>query len=111
MAKPYKLHLQALLCNTTEDSSGPDEAYLLVNGVQIWGPTSINDHQHRDVNKTIAVAGGTSTIMLWDADSPDADDNLGTVTVDETQINTGMRSGKFNEDDASYTLWYWVDAA
>jgi hypothetical protein len=111
-AKPFKVHIGALVCQQTEDSTGADEPYLLFNGDRIWGNGSLNDRQSAYVGK-IGDSSGTAEIELFDADAGwfDDDDFLGRVTVTEEQIGQGLQIGRFTEDGASYRLYYTVTAA
>jgi len=104
-----KLKLKSLYCQTTEDSSGPDEAYLLVNGQQVWGDQSINDREGRPINKEVDFST-SAEIKLYDRDTGvfDKDDHLGTVTVSQALAGKGEQQGKFTLDGANYTLYYEV---
>jgi hypothetical protein len=104
-----KLKLKSLYCETTEDSGGPDEAYFVVNGEQVWGAQSINDREPRPVD--IEIDFSTSAeIKLYDEDTGiwDKDDHLGTVTATADLAGQGEQQGKFTEDGANYTLYYEV---
>jgi hypothetical protein len=107
-----KLKINTLYCHTTEDSSGADEAYLVVDGQQIWGDQSINDDQSRTVNREVDFTTSVE-IKLFDRDTGvwDKDDYLGTITVDHTLAGQGEQQGKFTEDGAHYTLYYEVEGA
>jgi len=104
-----KLKLKSLYCEETEDSSGPDEAYLIVNGSPVWGPQSINDREGRDVNKEVDFTS-SAEIDLYDSDTGvfDDHDHLGRVTVGSDLAGTGEQPGKFTKDGANYTLYYEV---
>jgi hypothetical protein len=108
----YKLHLKSLFCESTEDSTGADEPYILVNGSRVWGNASMNDNESEDIDVTVK-ASGNSTITLFDEDTGvfDDDDKLGVVTVTESQIGQGQQTGKFTGDGANYTLYYTVKPA
>jgi hypothetical protein len=76
------LKLLALECHNTEDNTGPDEAYLRINGRRVWRG-KINDGETRDlsdVNRTEFV--DNCRIDLYDKDfglgGLDPDDHLGT---------------------------------
>ena len=103
------LKIKSLYCETTEDNSGPDEAYLVVNGEQVWGAQSINDREPRPID--IEIDFSTSAeIKLYDEDTGifDKDDHLGTVTVTADLAGQGEQQGMFTEDGANYTLYYEV---
>jgi hypothetical protein len=103
------LRLKSLYCETTEDSAGPDEAYLIVNGKKVWGIQTINDREPRPINKDVKFST-SAEIKLYDADTGvfDKDDHLGTVTVSSKLAGQGEQQGKFIEDGANYTLYYDV---
>lgn len=101
------LHLQRLLCQVPEDA-GTDEAYLVANGVKIWGEKSISTGQGLAVNKQVNFANSVE-IKLFDADGPfDNDDYLGTITVTSALKGKGEQTGNFTGDGANYTLYYHV---
>jgi hypothetical protein len=104
-----KLKLKSLYCETTEDSGGPDEAYLIVNGQQVWGTQSINDREGRPVDKEVDFTT-SAEIKLYDEDTAvfDKDDHLGTVTAGSDLVGKGEQQGKFTGDGANYTLYYEV---
>lgn len=100
MAKK-KLTLGELRCETTEDNSGADNAYIKVNGQKVWGPFNINDGEDLDVAWSGSFRG-TVAIELWDEDSFDPDDLLGRHAV-----KPGMKGTlQFNNDDSNYYLKY-----
>lgn len=104
-----RLKLISLHCTTTEDSTGADEPYLLVNGNRVWGSSSLNDGETADLSQVPLISfNGTASIKLFDDDSPDGDDNLGTHTANESQAGRGTQTGTFTQDDADYTLTYEV---
>jgi hypothetical protein len=99
-----------LACQTTEDGTGADEAYLTFNGARIWGPTDINDGQQRSVD-FVKSFNGQVRVDLFDEDSPDADDWLGGIGIGAWEQGLGTRAQTFSQDDAHYTLFYRVDQA
>ncbi|HEY9672153.1 MAG TPA: hypothetical protein V6D11_11955 [Waterburya sp.] len=106
-----KLKLISLYCETTEDNTGADEAYLLVNGRQVGGVNSINDRQSRDLTYIEPIAFTTSAeIRLYDQDTGvfDKDDFLGSLTATSAQAGRGEYRGRFNRDGADYTLTWEV---
>lgn len=103
-----KLTVINLHCNTTEDNLGEDEARL---HFYIDGPekdsfyADINDGQNRSVNREYIFSSNAS-ISLYDEDSPDSDDFLGSININTT---AGSFTGHFTGDDADYELTYKVE--
>jgi hypothetical protein len=108
-----QLRLISLFCSTTEDTTGADEPYLLVNGVKVWGSEvpGLNDQQTADLSAVPVIAFDTrARVELFDEDSPDDDDLLGRFYAGKGQLGQGEVEYKFVEDDADYTLTYEVTA-
>jgi hypothetical protein len=108
-----KLRLISLFCSTTEDITGADEPYLLVNGVKVWGSESpgLNNGETADLSAVPVIDFNTrARVELFDEDSPDDDDLLGRFYAGKMQLGQGEVEYKFVEDDADYTLTYEVTA-
>ncbi|MEU5049356.1 hypothetical protein [Streptomyces sp. NPDC021096] len=105
-----RANLFKLACQTTEDGTGADEAYLNFNGGRIWGPVDINDGQERRIDFARNFTG-QCTVDLFDEDSPDADDWLGGIVITESERGLGTRVQAFTQDDAHYTIFYAVTEA
>ncbi len=106
-----KLRLISLYCQTTEDNTGADEAYLVVNGQQVGGVNSINDREARSLTYIEPISFTTSAeIKLYDQDTGifDKDDHLGTLKATASQAGKGEQRGRFREDGADYTLTWEV---
>lgn len=109
-APKFTVVVESLLCHVTEDNTGPDEPYLLGNGVRFWGNGSLNNEQSVNVDRSFP-GQGTASIRLYDADLgawPDYDDFLGSVSVSSSKINQGTQVGTFTEDGASYEIFFHV---
>lgn len=107
---PFTVRIESLLCNVTEDWTGPDEPYLLGNNNRIWGNGSLNDRQSTNVGVSFG-AIGTASIKLYDADAGswiDPDDFLGEIVVDSSALNQGRQTGRFTLDGANYEITYYV---
>jgi hypothetical protein len=100
--------LVRLACQRTEDSTGADEAYLTYNGETVFGPRSINDGQSLTLG-IVRPLSGQAQVALFDEDSPDADDFLGTINISASELDQGLRHQDFVGDDAHYTLFYRVN--
>jgi hypothetical protein len=102
--------LISLVCKTTEDDTGPDEIYLLANGLKVWGQV-MNDNDVADLTAVDAIDFKQRVRFdLYDEDvgGPDDDDHLGTFYARSGQAGRGELEYKFREDDADYTLTYEV---
>jgi hypothetical protein len=101
------LTIKTLFCEVTEDS-GTDEAYLIVDGRHIWGPTSMSAGQGKTVNYQKNFVNSVE-IKLFDQDGPfDNDDSLGTITVASDLKGKGEQTRQFTGDGAKYTLYFFV---
>jgi hypothetical protein len=108
-----QLRLISIFCTRTEDNTGADEPYLLVNGVKVWGSEApgLNNQQTADLSAVPVIGFGTrARVELFDGDSPDDDDLLGRFYAGRGQLGQGEVEYKFVEDDADYTLTYEVTA-
>lgn len=108
-----KLQLIKLACHQTEDWTGPDEAYLMLDGNKIWGPMSLNNGQDANLSSMPPIAfTGVTSLQLYDQDTGvlDPDDFLGAVSIGAGVAGQGLRSGNFNGDGAHYTIYYEVQA-
>jgi hypothetical protein len=102
------LRLISIVCNTTEDTGGADETYLLVSGVKQWGQP-MNDNDVADLGALPDIPFGTKArVDLYDQDSPDEDDHLGTFYARPGMIGQGELEYTFFEDGANYRLTYQV---
>jgi hypothetical protein len=120
----WGLTLDSLTCNTTEDTTGPDEPVLYLDVDDISVPIGLtpamaplngqlNDGQTWQITKTIPFRSRVR-VRLVDADfgstpvvgSIDADDDLGSILISGSPEAHGR--GAFDRDGASYTLTYSV---
>lgn len=102
-----QLTLKQLKCNETEDW-GADECRLEVfvdGALQPYLKTSLNNKQVWTLNRAYPFKDKVE-IKLWDEDSPDADDFLGSVRI-ETGL-TDHATASFTRDGANYQLAYRV---
>ncbi|MBE9591881.1 MAG: hypothetical protein IMF19_00225, partial [Proteobacteria bacterium] len=75
-----ELELISLVCKATEDWTGADETYLLLNGRRVWGPNSMNDNDVEDLSRMPKASFHSKVrVDLYDQDSGwfDDDDHLG----------------------------------
>lgn len=105
------LIIKSIYCKSTEDYTGADNNQLriFIDGAStpIKLDYRLNDKQTWTLNKTYKY-NKTIKVELWDLDSPDADDLLGTLMLGPTsKTGTGL-SQRFTRDDADYTFYYDV---
>ncbi|MBD2120154.1 hypothetical protein [Trichocoleus sp. FACHB-262] len=101
-----QLILKQMKCYESEDW-GADECRLEIfadGALQPYLKTSLNNGQAWTLNRTYNFRNNID-IKLWDEDSPDGDDFLGSARI-ETGITDSAVS--FTQDGANYKLWYQV---
>ncbi|GGV53143.1 hypothetical protein [Streptomyces spectabilis] len=100
---PAAANLHTLTCYENQDLTGGDQIYLQVNGQTVWSSAdSIScDHDSPVAVPVNRLAKTGDTVSLYDEDFPDADDHLGSDTVEGSRGTL-----TFNLDDALYTLVY-----
>ncbi len=102
-----KVVLEMLKCYETEDW-GADECRLEVFVDSVLQPPlkrSMDDGEKWQLNRSYSFKEKVE-VKLWDEDSPDPDDFLGSVVID-TSLGSGA-TASFTRDDANYKLWYSV---
>jgi len=107
MAHNARLRLISLVCHTTEDS-GDDEAYLRIRGNRVWGGEMSNEQEVDLSGLPLINFRNRARIELYDEDSPDADDHLGTTYARRSHIGQGDLEHPFTGDEANYTLTFQV---
>lgn len=83
-------------CHAQEDNTGADDAYLVVDGTTIWGPTQMTNGDGKDIQDVPVEQGKVLTLM--EGDWPDDDDNLGAQRI------TGPGNYEFRDDGAHYVV-------
>jgi len=104
-----KLRLISLVCSETEDNTGADEPYLLVDGNEVWGPQSMNDNDREDLRGIEPISfTGSINIKLYDEDVGgwfDDNDLLGSKDVSADLAGAGAKPYEFTKDGGNYTLF------
>jgi hypothetical protein len=98
-----------LQCLETEDN-GNDEVFLQFDGTNIFGINDIETGQTLDIG-VVRNFNGEATVSLFDEDDIDEDDHLGTIVISEEEIDQGVRTQEFTDDEAHYILFYRVRRA
>ena len=102
-----KITLNQLKCNETEDW-GADECRLEIFLDGVLQPPlrkSMNNENMQQLNQAYTFKDKVE-VKLWDEDSPDADDLLGSAIITNSLQSNATAS--FTQDDANYKLWYSV---
>ena len=109
-ARPVALRLIRIVCFKTEDGVlFGDEAYLQADGTRIWGPTDIREGDERSLLAVPLVPFRRSVALaLFDDDSADPDDHLGTVAIGRDRLGQGERRAAFRGEGALYAVTYEV---
>ncbi|MCH8187827.1 MAG: carboxypeptidase regulatory-like domain-containing protein, partial [Proteobacteria bacterium] len=92
---------------------GNDDIKIVVHAAtrcEIWRG-AMDTGQLRNLGSLTAEFSGSARIQLVEVDWPDGDDDLGSVTVNESASAAVDYEGRFTQDDASYTVWYRVSTA
>lgn len=106
----FQLSLERLTCHKTESALSSDNCRLEIftdGSLEFPLKRSLNDEQFWDINRTYLFTQQI-TLKLWDEDSLDPDDRLGTATISVTPTNHA--TAQFKEDGANYTLQYSVSS-
>lgn len=94
-----RLRLIQIKCLQTEDATGPDEPYLIVNGSEVWRSPSLNNGGAATLLGIAPIPFfGTAAVQLFDEDIGlpwDPDDSLGLLQVSDTLMAAGPQIGRF----------------
>jgi hypothetical protein len=107
----HQLEIQTLLCIETEDNLGDDECELriFVDGAfKEKLQKDLNRGKAWNINKTYSF-NNVITVELWDLDSPDDDDHLGTLNIASPQSPVAKAAARLSRDGAKYELAYAVN--
>ena len=107
------LTIKKIKCFEQEDWTGDDDIKIVVHAAtrcEIWRG-AMDTGQLRNLGSLTAEFSGSARIQLVEVDWPDGDDDLGSVTVNESASAAVDYEGRFTQDDASYTVWYRVSTA
>ncbi len=101
------IHVRSLKCYETEDYTGADECRIeiYINGEKTVLRHSLNDNETWQIDRQFEFTNEV-IIKLYDEDSPDADDHLGTITIGNGNVQNA--TGKFTGDGANYSIFYDV---
>jgi hypothetical protein len=86
----------------------PDKVHLQV-GKRTFGPYPMGKNDVVQLHADGGDFSGSVDITLWEEDGLGKDDNLGTVTADDSQADLGLQTGNFHKlSGADYHLKYTV---
>lgn len=104
-----RLHIRTLKCVKLHDPLAPDEPKLTINGSTVAGPLTMRKGDETTLNAFHDFTGSVSVTLIEEDSGPD--DNLGTVTIRETQAGDGILTAFFNaKTHADYHMTYDVHA-
>lgn len=102
-----ELHIKNLKCVKKHDPVGKDEASLRIDGVTVSGPHILGKGDDVTLN-TRRDFTGSVRVTLIEEDSG-KDDDLGSVTISDTQAGVGDLTAFFNaKTHADYHMTYDV---
>jgi hypothetical protein len=102
-----ELHIRTLKCVKKHDPLDKDEAVLQADGVTVSGPHKMGKGDVVTLN-TLRAFTGSVRVKLLEQDAG-ADDDLGTVTITDTQAGIGSLTAFFNaKTHADYHMTYDV---
>ncbi|GAA0584897.1 hypothetical protein HPO96_10105 [Kribbella sandramycini] len=90
------LKITRIKCHETEDNTGADDIYLMVDGSVIMNSIQFTNGDDKDIPDIPIEAGKVLTVM--ESDWPDANDNLGAKRIN------GPGNYEFTDDGAHYTV-------
>ncbi|MFI5592072.1 hypothetical protein ACIA5G_43985 [Amycolatopsis sp. NPDC051758] len=102
-----ELHIKNLKCVKKQDTVGKDSAILRVNGATVSGPHLLGKGDDVTLN-TLRTFTSSISVTLIEEDAG-ADDDLGTVTITDSQAGIGTLTAFFNaRTHADYHMTYDV---
>ncbi len=101
------LKIRRVKCYETEHFWGADDVYLKVEQEIVWGPTTIHDHEHQNIEKDIEFSS-KAVIELWAKGIIGSDDHLGTNMVYKKLEGRGEKECFFHAHHCNYRLIYEV---
>lgn len=111
----YRLELAHVHCDKLQDTAGPDELQVIVNGTVLFGGNAggrIGKDGIVYLTGRSALFTDDVPVQLVEIDSGSNPDDLGTITIDgSTDLNRGVLHREFTRTHAEYRLAYEVVAA
>jgi hypothetical protein len=102
------LHIKTLKCNRQEDWIGDDDIFIRVDGRRINMGKFDDDDSINYNNKNYSFVSEI-VIELWEHDTTDPNDKLGTEKITAADAGQGRKKVNFSGSGASYDMWYVVD--
>jgi len=102
-----ELHIKTLKCVKKHDPTGKDEATLRVDGSKLSGPHALGKGDAITLNARQDFSGSVQVTLI--EEDRNKDDDLGTVTITDTQAGLGTLTAFFNaKTHADYHMSYDV---
>ncbi len=115
MTTNYRLELDHVHCDKLQDTIGPDELQVIVDGTVIFGGNAGGRIGKGDVvylTGRTALFASTVQVQLVEVDAGSNNEDLGSIAVDgPTDLGQGLQHREFTRNHAGYRLAYEVVAA
>ena len=115
MATEYRLELAHVHCDKLQDTAGPDELQVIVDGIVLFGGNAggrIGKGDLVSLTGRSALFTDDASVQLVEVDAGSNNDDLGTATIDgSTDLGRGVLHREFTRNHAEYRLAYEVVAA
>ena len=111
MASKYRLELVKLHCTRKQDTVGPDEPKIVVNGATIYGPGDIEKGGTVYLTGRSALFATSAQVQLYEVDSGPDDDMGSTTVTGSADVGRGDLKREFHRTHSDYELTYRVVAA
>lgn len=108
MTTPSFLHIRHITCNETDDSIGADDLYGLL-GVNRFTIGRFHTGNSYRVDIERAVPEGVTTLRIFEDDTFDNDDEIG--TIDLTEAMDTERTIRVGQGSGSYDITFLVVSA
>ncbi len=110
MAK-YRLELVKLHCSRKQDTVGPDEPKIIVDGRTLYGPGDLGKGETVYLTGRSALFTGSAQVDLKEVDQSQ-DDDLGSASISgASDAGQGDLKREFHRTNSDYELTYRVVAA
>jgi hypothetical protein len=102
------LHIKTLKCNRQEDWTGDDDIFIRVDGNR-HNMGKFDDDESKKYNDKNFSFVSEIVIELWERDTTDPNDKIGTRKITASDAGLGKKEVNFSGSGASYDMWYVVE--